>query len=202
MLKIHGWGGVTWRQGLKYEGGCRGDLLWSSLPRRAPESCWLFPVILAATAPLPSPVAGGAYTAPLAMGRGGWKKNWQMRASKVLQNSMFSFLSNFNLSLTSLRSFPAGLAGLCTCPVLQRPGTRCFWWCSPLRSGISIHSCCDNTSPWKYFSLADAKANMNPRCWGYQKVSVAIVASRNVDAHPVWGLDLCHGIQGPLGFFW
>lgn len=27
---------------------------------------------------------------------------------------------------------------------------------------------------------------------------MAIVASRNVDAHPVWGLDLCHGIQGPF----
>lgn len=128
----------------------------------------------------PSPLAltscGRCLHCTTGNGKGRVEKNWQMRASKVLQNSMFSFLSNFNLSLTSLRSFPAGLAWLCTCPVLQRPGTRCFWWYSPLRSGISIPSCCDNTSPWKYFSnsLADAKANTNPRCWRCQKVPVAL----------------------------
>lgn len=182
---------------------CSEDLLWCRLPRRAPETWWLFPVIVATTAPLPSSVAGGAYTAPLAMEKGRVENNWQMRASKVLQNSMFSFLSNFNLSLTSLRSFPAGLAGLCTCPVLQHPSTRCFWWYSPLRSGISFPSCCDNTSPWKYFSnsLADAKANMNLRCWGYQKVSVAL--------WPVWPPEMWMHIQcgampwdtGSLGIF-
>lgn len=134
-LQIPGWGGVTRRQDLKYDGGCREDLQWLGLPRRVPETWWLFQVILAAPTPLPSPVAGGAYTGS---GKGRVEKNWQMRASKVLQNSMFSFLSNFNLSLTSLCSFPAGLARLCTCPVLQRPSTRCFWWYSPLRSGISI----------------------------------------------------------------
>lgn len=40
-------GGVTQRQDLKYDGGCRGDLLWSRLPRRVPESWWFFPLILA-----------------------------------------------------------------------------------------------------------------------------------------------------------
>lgn len=70
--------------------------------------------------PLPPPAGGDAHTAPLALGRRrGWvEKNWQMRANKVLRNGMFSFLSNFNLSLTSLRSFPAGLAPLCARPTL------------------------------------------------------------------------------------
>ena len=112
--------------------------------------------------PLPPPAGGDAHTALLAMGRGGLEKNWQMRASKVLRNGMFSFLSNFNLSLTSVRSFPAGLALLRARPALQRPGADgCFWWYSPHRSGISIPGCWGNTSPWKYFGsgLANAKAN-------------------------------------------
>lgn len=69
-----------------------------------------------------------------------------MRASKVLRNSMFSFLSNFNLSLTPLRSFPAGLAPLRTRPALRCPDAdRCLWWYSPHRSGISISGCYGNT---------------------------------------------------------
>lgn len=117
--------------------------------------------------PLPPPARGDACTAPLAIGRVGVvEKNWQMRASKVLRNGMFSFLSNFNLSLTSLRSFPAGLAPLRARPALRRPGAdRCFWWYSPHRSGISIPGCCGNTSPWKYLGggLANAKANTRAR---------------------------------------
>lgn len=112
---------------------------------------------------LPPPARGDAHTAPLAIGSGrGWKKNWQMRASKILRNGMFSFLSNFNLSLTSLRSFPAGLAPLCAPPALQCPGTdRCFWWYSPHRSSISIPSCCGNTSPWKNLGGGPANAKAN-----------------------------------------
>lgn len=149
-------GGIPrWQGDLKYEHGCEGDLLWLRLPKRAPESyVALWP---------PAPVSQRRCShCPAGDGKGSVEKHWQMRASKVLQNSMFSFLSNFNLSLTSLRSFPAALAPLRARPALRQPGAgRCFWWYSPRSSSISIPCCCSNTSPWKYLGrgLANAKAN-------------------------------------------
>lgn len=55
-------------------------------------------------------------------GRG--KKNQKLAdvSERGLRNGMFSFLSNFNLSLTSLRSFPAALAPLRARPMTPRCG--------------------------------------------------------------------------------
>jgi len=133
--------------------------------------------------------------------RGGWKKNWQMRASKALRNGMFSFLSNFNLSLTSLRSFPAGLAPLRARPaatprrrpmfmVVLAPQKRHF---HPqlLRQHVALE-----IPRWPFRQCQSKRTN--PRWWGYRRA----LRPSQPGVHTPWGSSaLAMGYRDPQGLF-